>query len=602
MQFLSVALGIASSVALPAFLVLYFLKRQYEVLPVPSTRLWREALSQLHADRPWQKLRSSLLFFLQLAAILLLIFSAFRPVTRSGVPAEMVIVVDASGSMQARDLSPDRFGAAKAEALKLLDALPEGGRLTLIAVGRTPVILLSRAADRLQARRVIEGMRCENGGAAMDEALQLAAALRRETGAGIAVISDRYQGKAAIPTLGEGTNRAVEAVAASKVKGQLQALSVIRSYGFAGAVTVECRADGRLVDAREIEFLADSAQTVYWNNLPNDAKALNVRLKGVDALSLDDSADCVIASGRAIKALLVTKQNVFLEAALKLREDIELFKQSPDTLDSPKGYDLYVFDGLLPKALPNDGSIIVFNPAIAVDGLEQSQGGGGTLAAAQSAQAASMLQHIDIGKARLAKSMALTLSGGWQPLVFLGDKAVVAVREQNGGRQVVLGFDLHDSNLPMLKEFPILMQNMLSWALSDATGGVSGVIIGDPVPLLPHALATKINVVTPSGAVEQAAPPFPVAPFEQTDVPGIYEVRQYGSDGKEIANARASFAVKASHGESDLCAVEQLPVMDNAKGGSATQAGSTNWWLYVALAAMALVLIEWLVMRYGRRV
>ena len=600
MRFLSVVLGSAAALAIPAFLVLYFLKRRYETTVVPSTRLWREAISSLHADRPWQRLRTGLLFFLQLAAILLLVFAVFRPVSGTQLPQEMVVVLDCSGSMQATDVAPSRFEQAKTEAARILDGLPSGGRITVIAAGARAELVLSRAADRVEARRVLASLRPENGNGAMTEALELASALSRETGAGVAVLSDRYSGGSAVTIGAGGANRAVETISASRVNGQLQALTVIRSYGFTGTVAAECRADGKLVDVREAELPLGDTAVLYWANLPQDARQLNVRLVGQDALAPDDSADCVVTAGETKKVLLVTGGNAFLEAALKLREDVELYKQAPSDGAELKGYDLYVFDGDVPEQLPQDGGVIAFQPSGKLDGLEAAESQGGALSAATGTQAASLLRNVDPGKIKLAKAAAFTLSGQWQPLVWLNDKAAIAVCEQGGQRVAAFGFDLHDSNLPLLKEFPILMQNLLTWIMSDVTGGVSMVSAGNSVPLLPHALSARIEVLTPSGASVAAAPPFPAAPFAGTGELGVYEVRQYGPDGKELSAARSGFAVNfPTSTESDLAAVEPLPALAGAGEGPRAVA-VTNWWLIAAAAAFALVLGEWLVTRYGR--
>lgn len=601
MQLLSTTLGIIAAAAVPAFLVLYFLKRRYETAIVPSTKLWREALSALHADRPWQRLRTSLLFFLQLLAILSLVFAAFRPASRTNLPAEMVVVIDCSGSMQAVDVSPSRFEHARAEAAKILSALPEGGRFTLIAAGRQAEIAVSRTADRVQAKHALDALKPQNGNAAMDEALQLAAALRRETGAGVAVLSDRYEGESAVWCGGTGANRAVETFTSSRVNGQLQALTVVRSYGFAGSVSAECRADGRLVDAREEELALNGTAVFYWKNLPSDAKKLNVRLTGADALALDNEAYCVVTSGRTQKALLVADQNVFLEAVLKLREDVELYKQKPGGSEALKGYDLYVFDGTAPETIPTDGSVILFDPPSEIAGLKPVAGDGGALEASTGTGVAAMLSNVDIGKVQLAKSRPFTLSAEWQPLAWLEGKPAIAYAESGGKRLIAFGFDLHDSNLPLLKEFPILMQNMLSWVLSDATGGITEVKAGGSVPLLPNALTAKIDITKPSGGTVHAAPPFPAAPFEGTDELGVYAVKQYDNAGRELTSAGSSFAVNASTAtESDLGVRDALPEMAGGAGNGAAAAASMNWWLLAAGVALALMLAEWLVMRYGR--
>ncbi len=69
-----------------------------------------------------------ILFLLGLAALL---FSLARPSLVLAVPrdqASVMLVLDVSGSMDARDLQPTRLGAARQAAKKLVDGLPSGAQ------------------------------------------------------------------------------------------------------------------------------------------------------------------------------------------------------------------------------------------------------------------------------------------------------------------------------------------------------------------------------------------------------------------------------------------------------------------------------------------
>jgi len=63
----------------PAIIALYFLKLRRLPLEVPSTYLWSRTIEDLHVNSLWQRLRQSLLLFLQLLLVALIAFTLLRP-------------------------------------------------------------------------------------------------------------------------------------------------------------------------------------------------------------------------------------------------------------------------------------------------------------------------------------------------------------------------------------------------------------------------------------------------------------------------------------------------------------------------------------------
>ena len=98
-----------------AILALYFLKLKRQPLEVPSTYLWSRTIEDLHVNSIWQRLRQSLLLFLQLLLIALLMLACLRPGWRGAqlVGNRFIFLVDTSASMSATDIEPTRLEAAK---------------------------------------------------------------------------------------------------------------------------------------------------------------------------------------------------------------------------------------------------------------------------------------------------------------------------------------------------------------------------------------------------------------------------------------------------------------------------------------------------------
>src|SRR6476659_1980177 len=96
---------IAAGVAIPALLVLYFLKLRRKEVPVASTLLWRKAIQDLQVNAPFQRLRRNLLLLLQLIVLALLILAFMRPIANDVAPPgkTTIILIDRSASMSVKD-------------------------------------------------------------------------------------------------------------------------------------------------------------------------------------------------------------------------------------------------------------------------------------------------------------------------------------------------------------------------------------------------------------------------------------------------------------------------------------------------------------------
>src|SRR3954470_12919335 len=114
---------LAALIAIPALLILYFLKLRRREVDIASTFLWKRAIQDLQVNAPFQKLRRNLLLFQQLALLLLLALALSRPVSNftPGAGKTSVILIDRSASMSARDIDgKSRLDEAKRRAKDLV--------------------------------------------------------------------------------------------------------------------------------------------------------------------------------------------------------------------------------------------------------------------------------------------------------------------------------------------------------------------------------------------------------------------------------------------------------------------------------------------------
>ena len=139
-------LSIHSNCGAAAFLKL---RRQRHV--VPSVMLWLEAIEDMKANVPFQRLRNSLLLPLQILFLLIVVGGVARPALRQlgGLSEQSIVIIDTSASMGATDLGETRLDVAKAEALKLINQLGANGQMMIMDTSR-PRHNIRQALHRIQ--------------------------------------------------------------------------------------------------------------------------------------------------------------------------------------------------------------------------------------------------------------------------------------------------------------------------------------------------------------------------------------------------------------------------------------------------------------------
>src|ERR1043165_784179 len=142
----------------PAIIALYFLKLRRLPLEVPSTYLWSRTIEDLHVNSLWQRLRQSLLLFLQLLVVALIALTLLRP-GWSGSKLEgkrFVFLIDTSASMGATDLPPSRLDQAKRQAVDFIEEMEAGAVAMVISFSNVAKVEQAFTDNRRLLRTKIE--------------------------------------------------------------------------------------------------------------------------------------------------------------------------------------------------------------------------------------------------------------------------------------------------------------------------------------------------------------------------------------------------------------------------------------------------------------
>jgi len=602
--------GLAALLLVIPVILLYILKKQHEDKVVSSTLLWQQVMRDLQATRPWQRLRTRLLLVLQILAVALFALSLARPAWKSsGGGVHYIAVVDVSARMQATDVRPSRMEAARTGLLELINEMKSGDIMTIVQAGRQSIVLAGPTGSRNELKQIAESIQPSNGVSDLGSALQLAQTLLTDQGAAagrIHVYSDHMPDDAGKQdnliyhiASGNGQNAAITHVGYEVKDGSITALSRIANYGDQRSVTLELKVDGKLQNVKEISLPADDEAAVYWPDIPSSAREISVIIADEDDLLLDNIGMAAINDEYQIRVLLITQRNVFLERAVSLRSDIELLKTNPGDMPESSGIQLYIFDGLLPDELPQNGHIIAFAPVSNENiGLTVDENfKPGSVSINKNSLYPELLQYVEPEGYQIAKAGKINLPEGFTVLLQDGSaNPLLIAGEQDGRKMAFFAFSLHESNLPLKADFPILIQNLLNWLVPQDMTFAGQVYAGETLPLSTLPDASRISVITPTGR-EYSFDAYPQPVFYDTQEIGIYEIIQQ-TDDKTITGR---FAVSVpAHEISDLRTYKE-----SSSGGDAGELPLTaaplrrDIWAIAGWALLLLLIIEWWVYHRG---
>src|SRR5262245_63114891 len=111
--------------------VFYILKLRRRTVAVPFSPLWQRILKDKEATSLFSKLKRILSLLLQLALLLLLVLALGDPRAAATLikGRNLVVLVDASASMQATDVAPSRLETAKDRVKAMIRGLGGADRM-----------------------------------------------------------------------------------------------------------------------------------------------------------------------------------------------------------------------------------------------------------------------------------------------------------------------------------------------------------------------------------------------------------------------------------------------------------------------------------------
>jgi Ca-activated chloride channel homolog len=606
MNFLAPA-AVAFAAAIPVVILFYLLKRKRVVHLVSSTLLWQKFLAETQASSPFQRLRHNWLLIIQILVLLLAIFALTRPyLAGEGKSGRLrVAILDASASMMARDVQPNRFEQARAELDKLIDSLKGNDQLVLLVVAAHTEVKQSATTDKVALRRALASCVPMETPTRLAEAFKLAETLVKNRpenegpeihlfSDGAATGLDDFENKN-LPLVyhrfgKSGDNLGIVSldVRANPADPGQRAIfaSVVNVSTNTQAAEIELLFESDLIETRTVTLAGTNTQPLVFVAPQAKDGVFTLRINTEDALAADNRASVVSLIPHPARVLLVTRGNRFLEKALRGTPNTEL-AVVPVLADAGQNFDIVVLDDVMPATWPTVNTLafhvantnlfpsweILKGPAI-VDWK-----GGHPL-----------LRSVNFDTVQVGEALGVKTPPWGVSLVDSPTTPLLVAGELQRQRVVWIGFDVLQSTWPLRISFPIFVANAIDWLNPSASRNAELMVrAGEPFRVPLEEQVSVAELTTPAGDRRK----IPIEPgareiiVGETHRQGIYHVRAGTNDVQFCVNLLDA-------AESNLTPREELPFGKYSKVTATTvKRANVELWRWIALAALAFLLFEW---------
>jgi hypothetical protein len=555
--------GWAVMAAIPlAIFALYFLKLKRQPLEVPSTYLWHRVIEDLHVNSLWQKLRKSILLFLQLLVAALAILALLRPgwqgETLEG--QRFIFLVDNSASMSTTDAKNDetRLEEAKGRIGDLINQMESGMSAMIIAFAKEPLVIQEFTSNRRTLREALARIMPTAAPTDLSGALRLAEGFanpRREVNENEGDVADDDAKPAAQPVnlfiFSDGRFPPVENFSLGNLRPQFLPLGGISTSNMgitalnarhdeehpeqvqvftqvANASAIEATAEvslsrnGQLIDALEVKLPAQGIGSVTFL-LDGDATGtLQAELEPPadypDRLTIDNTAYAVLDTRRHARVLLVTPGDNALEIALETERAKRLAKVDklgPSELDTPgynrrvasENYDLIIYDQCAPREMPPANTLFVGRrPPLEAWTKDQPSEKAFGPRIIDWQRSHPLLNLVELGDLDVVDTLAVSPPAGGRVLIDSTAGPLLAVAPRDRFEDVVMGFEIVGTNETGQKTFNTNWPRKHSFptfwlnVLEHFSQGPDSQEVHHPDELI------EVRIPNPGGSIEVALP------------------------------------------------------------------------------------------------
>ncbi len=624
-------LGLLGLLGVVLLIVIYVIKPNYIQKAISSTHIWKLSLKYKKKRVPINKINNILIFICQLLILTICGLLLAQPVMGyEGVSdkKEEVLIIDASASMRLTNGETTRFMRAVDEAkLQAEETFDNDGLLTIILADDSPEFLVHRAnkdselevMEKLDALIEEEGV-CTYGSADMQNAVKLARqAMEVNPNVSIKLYTaTNYikNNKIEVVDVADADDWNVAILQASAELDNDNHYNIMIDVGCfdrTAAVNIHCSVFG--VNGTQDNWSFSSVESFTENSVeqknvtytmddfPNGTPLYSFQYITVyvdagiqDGFTEDDSFYIYGGDKPDFKIQYVSSApQIFFRSVIgSYRQafgdswDIKPTEVSPEDDCAVEGFDMYIFENIMPEIMPTDGIVILVNPNTAPQNCGFRIDESGVIVPSNSTLEEGvphpLMQYVTPSHFTINKYQRLgALDSGYTELMSFEGDPMVLVKDSDQEKVVLINCAINFSTLNVQHDFGIFMANVFEY-FSPGTFEKSVYEVGETIAFTPRG--TNFTVQNDMGEEQTVSKDLTL----KVTTPGLYLAMQETLRLDADRIAMENFFVKVPSSESNISKEVSFPQIDIDEN---LEKGYEDLLLYFAAALFALLCAEW---------
>ena len=509
----STILPLVLLIGVPVIIILYLLRPKGTKKVVPSLMLWRRTDSDERSVTFSKRIIRNILMYLEIAALLLLMLAAMTPLIKHGITdagESVAIVIDTSGSMQFNSGDGQtRFDKAVSTALSYVDS--SSGNVSVVTCSNDVEILITGSRDKRKCSKILRDLKCTDDRGDIAQAEGIIDSLKADN---VIILTDAEgaEGAAEIaPRLGaevsvfgdEMENVGISYVSLKKKDGGKADIAI----GYYAAVSKDAQFDISLYDSKDslidvrtvkvnedqqsktgIILMVDKTVTDGYVRAEITGVSFGDGQKG-DGLTTDNTGYGIVAESVAKDTYLIGVGNTYVEKAYTAATGETILKAQSDSQVPDTAVAFY-----------DEAALATKNISRFIFGKTSDEQLDGSVVTVRAGELMTDMSDFTVG---VSKMYALECPEWATPLILANEgteseKIVAYFGEHDGIREIVFGFDIRDSELPLMAEFPILMADSITYLSDESMVPVKYINAGE-VPILSTSVSSGVRIDSERG-------------------------------------------------------------------------------------------------------